>query len=189
MTGLIRILLPLLLCLGCAGPKKGVLMDYGLTFESREKHVRLALPRMPGWDTTIPGKESALASCVVFGAVHAGKLTNVLLSVEPINSDLEDYFLIINEENGLDRRPGYIDMGMEKISLNGTEALKFTYAADVDLAGGQGDSLDLKTFVYTNILAKHEEFNYWLEVSVRSEVYETKKKLVEDIINRFEVLK
>jgi len=179
----------LFLCAGCAGTEKGVLQDLGLTYESRARHVRLALPRMAGWETSLMGRDSPLPKSVVFGAVHQGKLVNVILSVEPLNSDLEDYLLIIREANEFDKRPGYQDMGRGDITLNGQPAVKFVYRADVDMAGGKGDSLDLKTYVYTNVLMKYNEFNVWLEISTRGEAYERKGKLIEDIYEGLEVLK
>ncbi|OGS36899.1 MAG: hypothetical protein A2293_13410 [Elusimicrobia bacterium RIFOXYB2_FULL_49_7] len=173
------LLLVALLWIGCAAPKPNYLSGNGLIYQNDSTGIRLALPKMPGWQTTLREKDSPLPESVVFGGVHGGKLINVLLSVEAMNSDLVDYMLIIREANTFMTRPGYEDLGESDTTLQGQPAHLFRYQADVEV---YGDSTEYHTYIYTNVLLKHEEYNIWLEISVRREAYDRRLLMIQEVL-------
>ena len=63
------------------------------TYTNKALGCRLKLLPEPGWAVTpmlLTGKEGT----VIFHALHQGKLVDLLLVTEPLNSDLEDYTLV-----------------------------------------------------------------------------------------------
>jgi hypothetical protein len=191
-----------------AGP---ILENDNLTYLDRANCIELKLPRVKGWTAGIPSREE-LARNIVYGAVHVGKILNLVLSVEALNSDLEDYLILLKRANSFDKRPGYKLGSLDSFMLNGQRALRFVYTADVitldssllydddTLAGDStGDSLAdedstdtlspiLRTpYVYTNVFMKHREFNYWLEISTLEEGYERRKPFIDEVVQGLRV--
>jgi hypothetical protein len=220
MTIAFRLLLPLAAVLflsSCASTRRATapqLKDDNLTYVNKISRIELRLPRIRGWTAGIPEKD--LARNIVYGAIHMGKILNLVLSVEPLNSDLEDYFILIRRANDFEGRPGYQKMALDTFTLSGQKALRYVYKADVvsvdsmllaedslprDTQGMAEDSSAaedsteavspyiLTPYVYTNILMKYEEFDYWLEISTLEEGYERRKPFIEEVVRGLEVLK
>ena len=207
------LLVALLLLAACSSTRQAgpLLKDDNLTFTDKADHIELKLPRVKGWNAGIPSKDE-LARNIVYGAVHVGKILNLVLSVEALNSDLEDYYILIKKENTFEKRPGYKLLALDSFTLNGRKAMRFVYKADVlsldssilyddtSSSDSTGDSLAAADstdtlspiihtpYVYTNIFAKHNEFDFWLEVSTLEEGYERRKPFIEDVVKGLKVL-
>ncbi len=208
-------ILILLLCM-CSSTKQGQAIppvkDDKLTYVNKGGHISLELPKIKGWTTGVPSED--FARNIVFGAVHVGKIINLILSIEPLNSDLEDYYILVKKANDFEKRSGFKKMALDTFTLNGEKALKFTYMANVvsidsallnlydSLANDStSDSLveeDTTTYpspykftayVYTNIFMKYDEFNYWLEVSTLEEGYDRRKPFIDELIKGLKILK
>jgi hypothetical protein len=209
------LLISLLLFAACSSTRQAgpLLKDDNLTYTDKANHIELKLPRVKGWNAGIPSKDE-LARNIVYGAVHVGKILNLVLSVEALNSDIEDYVILIKRANSFEKRPGYKLMALDSFVLNGRKAMRFVYKADVlsidssmlydddTLAGDStadslaaADSTDTLSpiihtpYVYTNIFTQYNEFDFWLEVSTLEEGYERRKPFIEDVVKGLGVIK
>lgn len=180
-----------------------------LTYVDSRCGFRLDLPHLNGWTAGRPAE--GVAKAVVYAAVHFGRITNVVLSSEPLNGENEDYFFLIRRANRFENRQGYEKLAQDTLSLNGAKAIRFVYRADViqepsdeeqfaDSIEGEAplppeDSLEADTlppgevtpYVYTNILTKAQDCNVWLEISTPSEAYERKKGFIQEIIQGLKI--
>jgi hypothetical protein len=206
MVKIIPFVLFVALFISCSSTRQAtpLLKNDNLTYVNKESHVALTLPRIKGWNAGIPAE--GLARNIVYGAVHVGKIMNLVLSVEPLNGDLEDYYILVKRANDFEKRSGFKNMALDSFILNGQKALRFVYQADVitvdstllieeedSLAAEDGsDTLSPYVFtpyVYTNIFMKYNEFDYWLEISTLGEGYERRKQFIEEVVKGLQVIK
>jgi hypothetical protein len=188
-----------------------LLENDNLTYVNKTSHITLTLPRVKGWNAGIPSE--GLARNIVYGAIHVGKILNLVLSVEPLNSDLEDYYILIKRANDFEKRSGFQKIALDTFTLNGRKAMRFIYKADVvtidssllyendtlandstadsSAASDSTDSLSpyiYTPYVYTNIFMKYDEFDYWLEISSLEEGYERRKPFIEEVMKGLTVI-
>lgn len=120
---------------------------------------------------------------IIFEASAPSKLVYLFFAAETLNSDLEDYYLLLKISNRLDQKPSYEFFGQSIETVQGERALRFVYAADVDDA-----SIGRQRFVYVNVLFKKGKTNYRLIVYTLQEAYDRKKEMIEQIIQGVRLL-
>jgi len=135
------------------------------------------LPEISGWINT-PRK--IRDGDIIFEARNPGKIIYLFLSVETLNSDLEDYYLLLKVANKLDAHEGFRHYGKSLEVINDEKTLKYVYSVLInDPKVGQLD------VTYTNYLFKKYEMNYRLVIYTLSENYEKKRNIIEGIANGF----
>jgi hypothetical protein len=147
-----------------------VLLDY----KNDSLGIQLTLPNIKGWESLVPSAPNP--DNIVFRAIHVGQLLNCALSVEPLNGELEDYYILIREANRFDEMAAYEPVEKVLDTLNGSPCLRFVYKADV-----QTDTDRVNRYVFTNILMRQAEFNYWLEMTTLDEAYDRKTALTAQV--------
>lgn len=165
-------------------------LSRALTFYDTVSRVVLRLPTITGWETQLP--DSATHGRVAFLAMHLGKLVNLALTLEPLNSDPQDYFILVNEANRFETRPGYAPIARDTIRLNGKPAIRYAYRADVELppADTLTDTLPrIRPYVFTNVFYKHRDRNLWLEINTLAETYDRKISFIDSIVNGIDTLR
>ena len=143
-------------------------------FRSEKNRCELTLPSGDQWQGRAPGDAS---TGIIFEASNPSKLLYLFFAAETLNSDLEDYYLLLKMSNRLDQKPAYEFFGQSTESVQGVEALRFVYAADVD-----DTSIGRQRFVYVNVLFKKGKMNYRLIVYTLQEAYDRKKDLIEQVV-------
>ncbi|MFH0919447.1 MAG: hypothetical protein V1913_03730 [Fibrobacterota bacterium] len=160
-----------------------------LTFTDTASRIVLRLPPVPGWETQIP--DTPNVTKVAFIAMHLGKLVNLALSIEPLNSDPQDYFILVNEANQFASRPGYAAVSKDTLRLHGRPVVKYVYRADIELppADTLADTLPrIRPYVFTNIFYKHRAHSVWLEMNTLGEAYDRKTAFIDSIVNGLDTL-
>lgn len=168
-------LLTALTALACAPMGGGDLYDHeARRFRSEKNHCELTLPSGDQWQ----GRAARdISTGIIFEASNPSKLLYLFFAAETLNSDLEDYYLLLKVSNRLEEKPSYEFFGQSTESIQGVRALRFVYAADVDDAG-----IGRQRFVYVNVLYKKGKRNYRLIVYTLQEAYDRRKDLIEQVI-------
>lgn len=143
-------------------------------FRSDRYGCEMQLPMPEEWNTEPVSEEQ---SDIVFHASHPGKILYVFLAAESLNSDLEDYFLLLKVSNQLDRREGYELHGKRLEQVNGEPALRFVYTAEIE-----DPELGATRFTYVNVLFRRGPVNFRLMVYTLTEAFERKRDFIEQVI-------
>ncbi len=164
----------------CAGNKyKEIPVNNSNKYISKEYNFEIELPGESKWKV----KEEKVGD-IVFEADNIGKILYVFVAVESLNSDIEDYYLLLKLSNKLDQQKGVNLIGENIGILNGEKYLKFVYTADIE-----DEKIGLRNFTYTNVLLKKFGLNYRLMIYTLTDGFERKKELINDIIERFRFIK
>lgn len=147
------------------------------TFKEPDCYYELKLPSLPGWE--IPTEKNPEKD-IIFEARNTGKILYVFLAAESLNSDIEDYFLLLKLSNKLEQQEGYrlLEKSIEKV--NGEPCLQFVYSAEIS-----DNEIGTQNFTYTNALFKKHGINYRLMVYTLTDAYQRKKELINSIIHGF----
>ena len=153
-----------------------------LTFIDPVSRTVLRLPPVTGWETQRP--DTASHAKAAFMAMHLGKLVNLALSIESLNSDPRDYFILVNEANRFETRPGYAAVSKDTLRLRGLPAIKYVYRADVELPPMEEDNDTLpriKSYVFTNVFLQYRDHDVWLEINTLGEAYDRKTAFIDSL--------
>jgi hypothetical protein len=160
-----------------------------LTFIDTVSRIRLRLPAVTGWETQ--RSDTPGVSKVAFMAMHLGKLVNLALSLEPLNSEPRDYFILVSEANRFETRPGFAKLSQDTLRLHGKPAVRFVYRSNVELppSEGEGDTLPrIRSYVFTNVFFQNRDHDAWLEINTLGEAYDRKVAFIDSIVNGLDTL-
>ncbi len=158
------------------------------TYTNGATGFSLTLPCEKGWLVTplsLKGEDRHM----LLSAMHQGKLIDLVVTCEPINSDLEDYLFMVKnqmirkQQSDPNQAWNYRELESAPVIINGSDAIKYIYEADL-----QSQVYGCRTYVFVNALFKNREFNYRLLVYTPAEVYSRKAAYIEQIVNGFRIL-
>jgi len=170
----------LLAFLNCSPKGAGVYDAKQSQFRSARYKCQLNLPASERWQAQACADAQ---SGIIFEASNPSGLLYLFVAAETLNSNLEDYYLLLKVSNRLEQKPGYEYYGRSSETLQGTPALRFIYASDVE-----DSAIGRQRFVYVNVLLKNGKTNYRLIVYTLHEAYERKKDLIEQVVKGFRFL-
>ncbi|MFP4521187.1 MAG: hypothetical protein ACLFQK_03495 [Fibrobacterota bacterium] len=168
---------------GC-GPKPHFSQD-GTTYINRDFKCSLSLPGIKGWTYVYPDyTKDDRPDDIIFEAEHYGRLINVFLTAQKINSGLEDFLILIKMSENLTESSSFREEETVRINVNGVEGIRYIYSAQSEDPGGDGSR-----YIFINNLFKYREFNYNLIVATLYNEYGRKKELMDKIADGFGVLR
>lgn len=168
----------LLLCCS-SGKYLGFYNEKTHTFRSEEYSCEIKLPGDEGWNVAL---KKVPEGDFFFEAYRPGKIITVLAAAETLNSDLEDYFILLKLTNKIEQLEGYKFVGKRTQKINNNPAVVFIYSATID-----DQEIGKQEFTYTNALLKKGKINYRLIVYTLTEAYERKIDYINEILNGFKI--
>jgi hypothetical protein len=147
-------------------------------FRSNKYHCELQLPAGDSWKTIAQNQKD-----IIFEAYNTPKIIYVFIAAESLNTELEDYFLLLKMSNKFDQREGYQFIGKTMEKVNGEEGLRFIYSAEI-----ADEQIGKQQFTYDNVLFKSRGMNYRLIIYTLSDAYERKREYINQIIQGFKFI-